>query len=118
MTSCSAVSVMVFDRENAQVVTIEHVDESVRGIDSSVPDALQSPFQWFGFADSLKGGPQSISNERIDSFERSPVLRLPIRVVVPCIIRPAQYGSVLHEWVRGAAAADLVHAALDLVMEI
>lgn len=109
---------MVFDRENAQVITIEHVDESVRGIDSSAPDALQSAFQWFGFADSLKGGPQSISNERIDSFERSPVLRLPIRVVVPCIIRPAQYGSVLHEWVRGAAAADLVHAALNLVMEI
>lgn len=110
---------MVFDREYAQVIAIEHIDEPVRGIDSPDPCTLQPPFKRFGFADSLKWGPQCISNERIDSFECPSILRLPIQVVVPRIVRPTQHGLVLHKGVRGCAAAtDLVHAALDLVVEI
>lgn len=110
---------MVFDREYAQVVAIEHIDESVRGIDSPTPCTLQPPFQRFGFADSLEWGSQCVANERIDSSECPSILRLPIQVVVPRIVRPTQHGLVFHEWVRGgAAAANLIHAALDLVVEI
>lgn len=107
---------MVFDREHVQVIAIEHIDESVLGIDSSAPCALQPPFERFRFADFLEWGSQCASNERVDSFECSSILCLPIQVVVPCVVRPMQHGLVLPELVRGGTtAADLIHAALDLL---
>ena len=73
----------------------------------------------------LSGSGLPISSNGDRSVRRMSVLiRLSVRlscvcqyrIDVPCVVRPMQHGLVLPELVRGGTtAADLIHAALDLL---
>lgn len=70
------------------------IDKSVFIGNSSRPVTRKSMFQWFWFADALKGILFCLTNKGIDTSENFFISLLPKKIILPCIVGEDELQSI------------------------
>lgn len=86
---------VIATRNDKQLVIGYRINEAVSLVYAPRPVAAKAVFQWFRLADPREGISLGIFDQIIDTFERFSVLRLPVDVVVPGLIRELQVAHLV-----------------------
>ena len=77
-------SVVVASLQDDHAGVVDQVHETVRFVDATRPGSGQRMFQRLRLADSIERiVTQDVFDQKVDPLERSPVLALPVEVVLP-----------------------------------
>jgi hypothetical protein len=79
---------MVAAGNDDELMAIDCIDQSMGVIDASGPKACQVLFQGFWFANALKRGSLSVSDDLVDTFEGFSALGLPMEIIRPSLRGP------------------------------
>jgi hypothetical protein len=64
------------------------VDQAIILGDPARPPALEAAFQRFRLPGALEGGAAAFADERVQSLEDLVVGRVPVKIIVPGVVRP------------------------------